>query len=285
MGYLFVFLKTVANLGEGVLIKKYDAKHKAGGMFFTGVLSLFAFLFFLVSDRDGLYFPEGMLPYSAAFGLIYCVSYYLTFVAISCGPFTISMLIISYYLVVPIIYGIVWMHDPVSPFTCIGFVLLMISLFLVREAKDENENRKISFKWIVAVTITTLGNGLLSIIQKVQQVKFENRCNNEFMMVALAISAAVLLIIGVVKDRRDLKEILRYGIPYAGSAGVANGLTNLFTILANNMLPISVISPVSSGLKIVLLFITSRFILKEVYIKRQIVGVAVGAAALIFLNL
>ena len=131
MGYLLIILKTAANISEGVLIKKYNEKHSAGGMFFTGILSLFALIFFFVSDKNGLDFPVRMLPYAIAFGLIYCISYFLTFVALACGPFTLSMLIISYSLVFSILFGILSLHEPVSAFTCIGFMLLMISLFLV----------------------------------------------------------------------------------------------------------------------------------------------------------
>lgn len=284
MGYLLILLKSIANIGEGVFIKKYNTKHSAGGMFFTGILSLFALLFFIISDKDGFNFNNKMIPYAVAYGLIYCISYLLTFVAIACGSFTMSMLIISYSLIMPIIYGIIWLNEPISAFACIGFVLFAISLFLVRGENGENES-KFSVKWLVAIIITTVGNGLLAILQKVQQIEFDNSCNNEFMIVALAISSAVLLIGGVIKDRKHLKEIIRYGIPYAGSAGVANGITNLLGLYVNNLLPLSIVSPAFSGVKIILSFLTSQFLFKEKYLKRQILGVAIGTVALIFLNL
>ncbi len=284
MGYLLIVLKTFANIGESVLIKKYNEKHSAGGMFFTGILSLFALAFFLVSDKNGFNFPTAMFPYAIAFGLIYCISYFLTFVALACGSFTLSMLIISYSLVFPILYGIIFLHESVSALTCIGFVLLMVSLFFVRENKDEKET-KFSVKWLVSIIIVTLGNGLLAIIQKIQQIKFNNECNNEFMIVGLAVSAAALLIGGVIKDRKQLKEIMRYGIPYAGSAGVANGVNNLLTIAVNNLLPLSIVSPLFSGMKIVVSFLSATILFKEKYLKRQIVGVAIGVIALVFLNL
>ena len=284
MGYLLIVLKTVANIGESVLIKKYNEKHTAGGMFFTGILSLFALVFFLASDKNGLVFPAEMLPYAVAFGLIYCISYFLTFVALACGSFTLSMLIISYSLVFPILYGIIFLHEPVSVFTCIGFVLLMISLFFVRENKDEKETQ-FSVKWLISIIIVTAGNGALAIIQKIQQIRFNNECNNEFMIAGLAVSAAALLIGGIIKDRRQLKEIIRYGIPYAGTAGVANGVNNLLTIAVNNLLPLSIVSPVCSGMKIVVSFLSATVLFKEKYMKRQIVGVGIGVIALVFLNL
>lgn len=284
MGYLLIVLKTIANVSESVLIKKYNAKHSAGGMFFTGILSFFALAFFFVSDKNGLNFPTYMFPYAVTYGLIYCISYFLTFVALACGPFTLSMLIISYSLVFTILYGIIFLHEPVSVFTCVGFVLLMISLFFVRGNKDEEE-KEFSVKWLISIIVVTLGNGLLAIIQKVQQLKFNNECNNEFMIVALAVSTAVLLIGGIIKDRKQLKEIIRYGIPYAGTAGVANGVNNLLAIVVNNLLPLSVVSPVCSGMRIVVSFLSATVLFKEKYMKRQIVGVGMGVLALVFLNL
>ena len=118
-----------------------------------------------------------------------------------------------------------------------------------------------------------------------QQIRFDNACNNEFMVIALALSAAVLLIGGVIRDRKDLREIAVYGTPYAGAAGVANGLNNLMSIYINNLLPISISSPAIAGIKIVFSYLISSFFFKEQYLKRQIAGVAIGAAAVIFLNL
>ena len=284
MAYLLIILKSIANISEGILIKKYNAKHSAGGMFFTGIISLFALAFFLISDKNGLYFPADMFPYAIAYGLIYCISYFLTFLALACGSFTLSMLIISYSLVFPILFGIIFLQESVSAFTIFGFILLMISLFFVRENKDEKDN-KFSVKWLIAIIIVTLGNGLLAIIQKMQQIKFSNECNNEFMIIGLAVSASTLLIGSIIKDRKQFKEIIRCGIPYAGAAGVANGINNLLTITVNNLLPLSIVSPVCSGMKIVVSFLSATVLFKEKYMKRQIFGVGIGVVALIFLNL
>lgn len=284
MGFLLIFIKVITGLWESVFVKQYNRKHTHGGMFFTGIISLFAMLFFLLSDTNGFHIEKQVLPYAALFGLIYCVAYLLTFYALAIGSFTMSLLIISYALVFPIVYGIIWLHDPVSVFTYIGFALLAISLFLVRGKKDA-ENKRFSMKWLIAILIVAIGNGALAVIQKVQQLRFDNKFNNEFMAVALGLSAAVLLIGGIIKDRKYLKEILRYGTPYAGGAGVANGINNLLTLFINNMMPIAISSPLVSGSRIVFSFIISRTIFKEQFLVRQIIGVAIGALALVFLNL
>lgn len=63
--------------------------------------------------------------------------------------------------------------------------------------------------------------GALAIIQKMQQLRFDNECNIEFMIIGLAVSASALLAGSILKERKHLKEIFHYGIPYAGAAGAA----------------------------------------------------------------
>ena len=284
MGYLLILLKSGVNISESVLIRKYNEKHDYGSMFFTGIISLAAMLFFILSDTDGFHAGKEILPYSLVFGAVYCISYLMTFVALGCGPFTLSMLIISYSLVFSIVYGIVWLHDPITPFTCIGFALLAVSLFLVRGEKKGSEH-KISVKWLIAIGITSAGNGILTIVQKMQQLRFDNACNHEFMAISLAISAVVLLCVGIIRDRANIRNTFRYGAPYAVTAGAANGVNNYLSMVINNLIPISISAPVFSGVKIVMSYLISGVLFKERYLRRQIVGVVIGAAALVFLNL
>ena len=285
MGYFLILVKSAVNISESVLIRKYNEKHKYGSMFFTGIISLAAMIFFLLSDTDGFHASTEILPYSLVFGAIYCISYLFTYVALACGPFTLSMLIISYSLIFSIVYGIVWLHDPITPFTYIGFALLAVSLFLVRGAKKD-ENHKISLKWLIAISVTSAGNGILAIVQKMQQLRFDNAYNHEFMVISLALSALVLLCLGgAVRDRAHIRKSIRYGTPYAATAGFANGLNNYLAMIINNYIPISISVPLISGVKIVMSYLISRALFKERYLKRQIVGVVIGAAALVFLNL
>ena len=68
-------------------------------------------------------------------------------------------------------------------------------------------------------------------------------------------------------------------------AGLINGLRNVLSLLICTFLPISVSSATGSGMKIVISFFVSYLLFKETFLKRQIVGVGVGAAALVLLNI
>lgn len=286
MGVGIVLMITAIMLGqvEGVFIKKYNSKHENGGFIFTALVSLFSMLFFLITDTDGFHIPQGMWIYSLAAGVLYCSASFLTYVALGCGSYAMSMLILSYGLVFKIGYGLFFLNEQANIFTYIGLAVIMISIYLTRGEKDK-EKKKVSVKWLVCILISVFGSGMFGVVQKMQQVKFDNSCTNEFMVIALGISAATLFVIGIVRDGKNLKYILKYGSAYAVSAGVANGANNACGFIINNLMPVSLSSPIQSGLRIITVFLISKVIFKEKFLRRQVAGVFLGAVALVLLNI
>ena len=280
---LLIVVSRATSLVEGVLIKKYNSKHDKGGFIFTALVSLFSMLFFLITDKGGLDFRPEMLPYGIASGVFYCSASLLTFIALGCGPFTLSMLILSYSGVFSIVYGIFFLKDPVTVFTVMGIILILVSLFLNR-AEKKNDDKKASFKWLICIGLSVLGSGMFAVIQKMQQVRFENAVTNEYMIVTLGFSFIILFAVGLVRDGKDALYILRYGGLYASVAGLSNGATNFLGLAVNMLLPLSVVSPVGAGVKIIMSFMLSLIVFKEKFLKRQVAAVIIGTAALVLLN-
>jgi multidrug transporter EmrE-like cation transporter len=67
-------------------------------------------------------------------------------------------------------------------------------------------------------------------------------------------------------------------------AGVSNGATNGLSLLVNTMLPLTLVSPVRAGSKILLSFLVSLLLFREKFSARQLVGVGMGTAALVLLQ-
>ncbi|MBR2339928.1 MAG: EamA family transporter [Clostridia bacterium] len=281
---LLIVAASAVGLVEGIAIKKYNKKHDKGGFIFTALISLFSMLFFIITDKGGIEIVPQMLPYSIISGILYCTASLLTFIALKCGSFSISMLILSYSGVFTILYGLIFLREPTSVFAYIGMGIMMISLFLSRPAKAENEKRG-SFKWLICITVSLFGSGFFGVMSKAQQIRFENRYNNEYMMLTLAISFVILVTVGIINDRKNLGYILRYGAPYAALGGISNGATNLLALIITSLIAVSISSPLSAGTKIIMSFIVSKLIFKESFLKRQVFGVLLGAVSLVFLNL
>ncbi|MBQ9117061.1 MAG: EamA family transporter, partial [Clostridia bacterium] len=269
-------------------IKRFTSLPAKGCFFFTGLVSLFSILFFLITDKGGLCVSIEVFLYGAVAGVLYCVASLLTFIALGCGSFAMSMLILSYSGVFNIVYGLAFLRESVSVFTYVGLSLMMISLFLFRGKSKTDEDIKakaLSLKWLICIVISVTGCGLYGIVMRMQQIRFDNTRTNEFMIVTLGLSALILFIVGAVKDGRDTIDILKNGGLWAAGAGLSNGATNAISLLLNTMLPFTIVSPIRSGAKILLSFLLSLVLFKEKFLKRQIAGVIIGTAALVFLNI
>lgn len=285
---LLSLLSSSVHLVEGVLIREYNKKHNKGGFFFTGIVSLFSMFFFVIKDllidRNGFNFNLDILPYGIIAGIFYCAASFLTFIALGCGPFAISRLLLSYGGIFSIFYGIFKLGDRPSVLATIGICLMLISIFFNRQPKEQNA-KKASLKWLISITLSVICSGMYSVVQKDQQYTFNKTVDNEFMIIALGFSALVLFVIGFIKDGKDTAYILKNGSLYASVAGLSNGLTNFLIILANGMIEnFSILSPIRSGVGIILSFMVSVLIFKEKFLPRQIFGVILGTAALILLN-
>lgn len=275
---------------EGVMIKKYNSKHDRGGFIFTALISLFAMVFFFITDKGGLCFPPLLILYGIISGAFFCMASFLTYVAFGCGSFMLSNLFLSYSLLFSVGYGLFVLKESATVMTYIGLALMMISVFLVKSKKSqgdagEGEKVRITLKWVICIVLSVIGSGMFGVMQKLQQVQFHKAYDNEFMIVTYAFTVITLLVIGIIMDGKNLFYILRHGGLYATAAGISNGATNFLNLIVNAMLPISIAAPTRSGIKIVISFLIALIIFKEKLDKRQTVGVIMGTVALILLNL
>ncbi len=284
MVWILIIISVCTSLTEGLVIKKYNMHHAKGGFILTALISLFSMMFFLLTDGNGFSAPMEMYPYAIVSAILYSAASFLTFVALGCGSFAMSMLILSYSLVFSIGYGLFFLKEETTIYTYIGLLIILVSLYLVREKNDDAE-KVFSMKWLICISLSAIGSGMFGVISRMQQFHFENKCNNEFMVVSLALSVIILFVLGVIKDRKDIKTILKNGSLYAICAGVSNGATNMLSMVINSLIAVSLAAPMSAGVKIILSFLLSKYFFKENFLKRQVIGVGLGAVALVFLNL
>lgn len=286
MGYFLILLFSFFNLGEGILVKNYAKKHGSGGMLMNAIIALFSFCFFLISDEGGFNAPYEMIPLAIFNSLLYATGFYLTYVAYQCGSFGLTRLISSFSLLLPIFYGIFFLKEEATVLTYTGIALIFFAMILINYQKnDDTQKQQISLKWLTCVLISTIANGFISILTRYQQIKFNNSCSNEFLSISLGGAFIFLLVIGVISERKNLAYIARHGLLCGATCGLLNGAKNLTTVFIYLYLPLSVISPMQTGAGIILTFLTAFIIYRERYTPRQLVGVALGASAVILLAL
>lgn len=281
MAYILLFIATFALSLQSVFQKQYSVRSKNPNSFLFMALAAFTtLLFFVVTSGFSLTLDFAYIPYSLGFGLSYVCSLVGMFFAVRYGSLAITMLVISYSLVIPTVYGIVFLHDEVKPVAYVGIVLLLISLFLVNVKKGE---AVFSAKWLIFALLGFFGNGLCTTFQKVQQLHCNGQFKSEFMICALLLSVVCFLVPAIIQKPNG-KSVAEC-IPFAAANGLCNGVVNLFVMMLTALLPSAVLYPTISAGGIVIAFLFALLIYRERLSEMQLIGYGLGVLSVVLLNL
>jgi len=240
-----------------------------------------ALVVFLPQVRDLNCLKTDMVFYSAGFSVTYFCSLWFILKAIEIGSLSLSSLINSYALIIPTIFGVIFLDEPVGILTVIGFVLTMVSLYFVGDTK---KSEHISKKWILYISLSFLGNGLCSTIQKFYQIKSGGLYKAEFMSFALILAVVAMSVFIFAREKSLPIPKIKNGGLFAVCCGLFNGLVNLLTMYLAKF-PAPVVYPTISGGSIIIAFIFSKYIFKEKLSTKQTIGFLIGIVAVVVLNL
>ena len=267
---------------QNIVKKPYTIKTKGNGSYFFGaVMSFSATLTFLIICRKPIINPY-VIPYAAAFAILHSVATVSTVIAISCGLLSLTSLMIQYSLMLPTFYGLFFLNDPLSIGFIPGLIFLIISILLINK---KDENKILSFKWIVATFFAFLCNGLCTIVQRVQQIKFDSQYNNEFMLIARIICLFGFFMLFFIKERKDLKLYVKSGWQYAFVCGLANSIVNIFVMLLSDNMWLSLMFPLISAGGIIVTYLVSILLYKVSFSKKQFTGFIFGIISIVLLNI
>ena len=249
---LFLMLFSAAHQGETMLVRRYGKKYGSGGMLFNGVICLFAMIFFILSDKDGLHFVPGIWGYGIANAVIYGAGFYFGYLAYKTGKYFITTTITSMQFVIPIIYGLVILREPANYLTYCALICSVVSVCLMcygnrGKSASGDEDKGFSVKWLVFVLITLFSNGLISVLAKIQQTRFGGQHTNEYMVITLFGAFLTLGIMGLVLEGNTLRKTVLKGGLYGMAAGLLNGFKNAINLMLIMSVPLSVLTPLKKG--------------------------------------
>ena len=287
---LYLLIYATAHQGEVMLVRRYGKKHGEGGMLFNGVICLFAMIFFLLTDSDGFHFVPDLWVYGIANAILYAAGFYYAYVAYGTGNYFLTQTITSMQFMIPIIYGLAFLREPANwlTYASLGFSLASVALMCYARWEKSDQSKaggSVSAKWLIATLITLFSNGLISVLAKMQQTRFEKLHSNEYMVITLAGAFLSLLLMGVVIEKKSIKNTFKQGIVYGMGAGLLNGLKNALNLLLIAMVPLSVLTPVRKGVGIVFAFLVSFLLYKERYTKLHYLSILLSVIAIVLMQL
>ena len=284
---IFILLIIASISAQNVLKKGYLNKVEKGGIF---TYSLFSVLTACLLFGAAWCFGSGtamldlavIIPYAVMFAVGYGTAVVFTMIALRCGSLSLTSLVVSFSLIIPTMYGIVFDNDPISIPMIIGLILLAVSLVLINAQKGEV---KISFGWTIAVTLAFIGNGLCSTVQTVQSRTFGGAYDGVFMFIALSIVVVFLLVCVLTKERTQVAHSFKGGWYTMIIAGAANWLCNLLVMKTSTAVAKSIFFPIISAGGIVATWLVSKLLYKEKLSVNQNIGMILGLVSIVLLNL
>ncbi len=149
---------------QNVFAKEFTKRCADKGVYFLSFMTSFFELLFFVATNKEWKFSLSVLPFAVGFAIAYLAATVFSVLAIGCGKLSLSSLITSLSLLLPSLYGIIFLKEPFGPAVVLGLLTLVISLVFVSIKKGETE--KTTFKWVIFITLAFIGNGMCSVVQK-----------------------------------------------------------------------------------------------------------------------
>lgn len=264
-----------------VVTKKLYGEEDGTNVYMFNLISTIASLvIFAIISKGNFTYNRITTMYAICYGAAFISALVFSLLAIENGSLALSTLIISYSLIIPAAYGVMFLRERPTAFAVIGILLLIISLYMTNKAGNANE---ISVIWIIYATLSFVCNGTCATLQKVQQVVCGGKYISEFMLTGLS-SAMVIAILTMLCKKKSWK-ISKSGIRNGVVTGFLNGMGNLFIMMLASRIPAVILYPIFSGGSIVLTCIISVGCFREKLTKRQGVGVLLGIISIVMLNL
>lgn len=290
MAYLYLVIALIGCSFASVIgafFNKKNTDKKSPTTLYNFVYCLAAFVCWAILFAFEPSFDIAVLPYSIGFGICYAVCNIGLINALRTGPVSLTTLMLQLALIGTTMWGFFFWGTKFTVLTGIGLVLVVVSLWLCLYTKSpEKSQNRISIKWIIFVLMAFAGNAGCAIIQRSQQIAFENKHGNMLMMFALAFAVLSTFIHYITGEKSDTKTILKKSAVLPILAGIGNVVSNLCIILlAKTTMSPSIIYPVIAvgGLSITSIF--SLLFFKEKLRPMQWIGMVVGAVAVVILSI
>jgi drug/metabolite transporter (DMT)-like permease len=202
------------------------------------------------------------------------------------GPMALTSMLVSFSVVIPLIWGISACNEILKPTQLIALVCLLFAIVLTNADKlKAKANTNVNYAtWLMFVAVTFVCNGICSILQKQHQTLYPNSYSGEFMLFAMLFCTVVFSALALRKI--SMKELTKLkGKRYGLFSGLANGLANFLTLVLAGMENASVLFPIISAGTIFASILCGKLIFKETLKPNHCLALALGIAAVVLLKL
>lgn len=291
----FLFLALVSALGctkvsvQGRCCRKYIRNSQDSvlynAMFFASVAVALAVALPLSAPTATIIGMSSVHSISyAAFQIIYSV-------ALTCGPVSLTVLIINFSVLIPTALSVVALGDKLYFTQMIGIAFLIISMVLsCNKTEDEQKATK---KWLFLTITCLLTNGVGSCVQKIfyetKTAKLIPNSDNTYLVCLYVFSAIVSCIVYAFVANTGKKEKSTFWFSknvlfYSIAVGVIIAVFQKMYMMGNKCIPGTFMFPTYYGLQSLGMSLIGIVFFKDRLTVKQKIGILFGIACIAMMN-
>ena len=291
---LLLYSAMIFCAGFRSILNKQNGRMNGEPSLFNFSRAFSAFILFLILTLISSYqihYPT--IVYGTIYGILFCGSCFSGLQALARGPLSITSSLVAFSLVLPCVFGAVYLDETISAFDILGFVFIIGAILLMNKkdtVKKQEQQDEMKFKkgWAVYITATIIFDGLHAIVKTLHQKNFPGLYRYEFMCIGMFIGMIVFAFLtfknrSIIKERG--KKLTQKGALYGIVAGIANGMYNYLVLCLSGLENATALFPIVSVSTIAVSLISGRLLFKERLNKIQICGVLFAATAIFFIKI
>jgi len=289
---------------------KNTTSDMSGGLIINIFQSGWIALTFFIANGFRISYTADSVKFAVLYSLLMILCNCCMAPALKYGKISVlSLFTLAGCLVIPSVFGIVFLNEEVKITDVIAIIIILIS-FTVNSAEDifvkkpeANNEKPKAFFWVLCI-ITFFGNGLVSVVSKLHVISGNAVPTYDFLVCAstlrFLISSSIIVAIGIAgKDRRSAtasagifgffgisgkKSVLPLILGGLGY-GLANGIGNIFSMRSQKTMNASLQFPLLSATVVVLTALMGFAVYKEKPSKYEIVGMSLTVAGALIMIL
>ena len=280
--YFLIILASVTQSASAKLFNRNCALPAA----FNAIKSCTALGLFALVAAFGFTFNLPTALFGILYGICQCISMYAGYQALCRGPMALTSMLVSFSVVIPLIWGITVGNETLKTMQYTALVLLFLAIIMtnVDKMKVKQTTPTNHGTWLLFVGITFASNGICSILQKQHQTLYPEAYSKEFMLFAMLLCSVVFVILALIKI--SPKELQRTrGKRYGVLSGLANGLANFLTLVLAGLENASVLFPIISAGTILAALVCGRVVFKEKLKANHYAALVSGIIAVVLMKL
>ena len=292
MNFLLLILSGAIASVSGLSIRSfqlYIQKHPLQMPFYQVLSMGIGSIIYLILANFTLPTSQDALLLALCFGMCLATSSIGYTEALHNGPFSLTGIINSCNVLIPILVGCIFFREKLQLPHLIG-ILLLLCTFILPSLGTNGEKKEIRPIWYLLILLSFLGNGFGAVILSAFNRLPDPGSSNSFMTVGFFFGSLFVLIYVLVCKATRPGSVMKLPLSWllvgllAASALCVFGCNSLLIRLAA-VYPSSMLFPVYNGVNAVLSSLASCLFFRESIDRKKFITIILGVGAVVLLNL